>query len=117
LQGRIASSASQRQTVAPDTCSTIPRSIASRAISALLKRESGTPRSPGSWQAIAFTSATTSGGKAPRPACAGTILQPLQPLLMEALPPPAHRLPGRVQPPGDLGVLEALGRQQHDLRS
>ena len=43
VPGADRSSASQRQTVAPDTCSTIPRATASRAISALLKRESGTP--------------------------------------------------------------------------
>lgn len=60
----IASSASQRQTVAPESSQTIPRATAARAISLLEKRESGSPLAAGSSQASAFTSARTSGGKA-----------------------------------------------------
>jgi hypothetical protein len=40
----------------------------------------------------------------------------LQALLAEALPPPAHRLPRRLKPPRDLGIVEPAGGQQHDLR-
>jgi len=55
----IASCDSQRQTVTPLICSTIPRATASRASSVADQRDSGTPRSAGSAQAIAITSART----------------------------------------------------------
>jgi hypothetical protein len=55
----IASLLSQRQTVTPLICSTIPRPIASRASSLADQRDSGTPCSAGSEQAIAITSART----------------------------------------------------------
>jgi len=58
-QGLIASSESQRQTVTPLICSTIPRPIASRANSADDQRDSGTPPTTGSSQAIAITSTRT----------------------------------------------------------
>jgi hypothetical protein len=57
--GRIASSDSQRQTVTPLICSTIPRVIASRASSLADQRDSGTPCSAGSAHASAITSART----------------------------------------------------------
>jgi hypothetical protein len=55
----IASSDSQRQTVTPLIFSAIPRVTASRASSAEDQRDSGTPCSAGSAQAIAITSART----------------------------------------------------------
>jgi len=55
----IASWESHRQTVTPEICSTMPRVIASRASSEEDQRESGTPLSAGSSQAIAMTSART----------------------------------------------------------
>jgi hypothetical protein len=55
----IASWDSQRQTVTPDICSTIPRVIASRASSLEDQRDNGTPLSTGNSQAIAITSART----------------------------------------------------------
>jgi hypothetical protein len=57
--GLIASSDSQRQTVTPLICSTIPRATASRANSVEDQRDSGTPLSTGNEQAIAITSART----------------------------------------------------------
>jgi hypothetical protein len=58
-QGLIASADSQRQTVTSLIRSTIPRLTASRASSAADQRDSGTPCSAGSAQAIAITSART----------------------------------------------------------
>jgi hypothetical protein len=55
----MASCDSQRQTVTPLICSTIPRVTASRASSSEDQRDSGTPCSAGSSQAIAITSART----------------------------------------------------------
>jgi hypothetical protein len=55
----IASWDSQRHTVTPLICSTIPRVTASRASSADDQRDSGTPRSAGSAHAGAITSART----------------------------------------------------------
>jgi hypothetical protein len=45
------------------------------------------------------------------------ILKPRHTMLLEATSPPAHRLRAHPQPPGDLGVAVALGREQHQLRS
>ena len=73
--GLSASSASQRAIVEADAAQT-PRSITSRCSSAREKRESGTPSVRGSSQAIAFTCATSSGGKTPRTARPWSIARP-----------------------------------------
>src|SRR4029450_4451232 len=57
--GLMASSASQRRTVAVDTSATRPLASSSSRSSARLQRPSGTPRVAGSSHAIALTSATT----------------------------------------------------------
>jgi hypothetical protein len=55
------------------------------------------------------------GGKDPRPAAAGALLQALQAFLEEALAPLGHDLPGQVQPGADVLVRQPLGREQDDL--
>jgi len=57
----IASATSQRRTVEADTATTSPSATACAASSTELHRDSGTSRSVGGSQAIALTSATTSG--------------------------------------------------------
>src|SRR5438105_9300609 len=98
----MASSASQRQTVAPESSQQMPRATASRAMSRLERRESGRPLSPGSSQASARTSALTSGGKGRRPAAARTLLEAGDPLLKEALAPHRDDLAACVQARRDL---------------
>src|SRR5664279_5075692 len=68
VQGRRASSRSQRQTVVVLIASTMSRATATRAISATERRARGRPRSAGRSQASALISTTTRGGKGPRPA-------------------------------------------------
>ena len=63
--GRIASSCSHRHTVLSLTVATMPCRWASRTISAVLKRDSGTPNVAGNSHARALTWTTTSGGKSP----------------------------------------------------
>ena len=58
-QGRMASLAKVRQTVAAEMKATMPRRTSSRASSVQLQRESGTPVVAGSSHARTFTSATT----------------------------------------------------------
>ncbi len=68
----------------------------------------------GSSQAIAFTSATCSGGKTARAPRARSVLEPLQALLMKA-PSPAADDPRRgVEPRRDLNVGLAFGRVEND---
>lgn len=67
----------------PETCATIPRSIASRAISAADQRDSGRPDFAGSSLASALTSATCAGGKTPRPTGLRSLLKPLNTFLAE----------------------------------
>lgn len=73
--GRIASSASQRQTVVPEIAQTIPRRTASAAISGPDHLDKGRPDSAGSSQASAFTSAISPGGKRPRPTRPWSLIQ------------------------------------------
>src|SRR5215210_8821353 len=98
----MASSASHRQTVAPEILATRPRAIASRATSAALQRLKGTPLVAGNSQARAFTSVLASGGKERRSARAGPILQSTQSLLVKALTPLTDRLGAGVKHLGDL---------------
>ena len=80
------------------------------------KRESGMPCSRGSSQAIAFTRATSSGGKTARAARALQVLESFEPLVAETSSPASHRLPRHPQPLADLDVRPALGRQEHQPR-
>jgi hypothetical protein len=88
--------------------------MTSRCSSAREKRDSGTPCSRGRSHAIAFTSATCSGGKTARAARALSILKSFQPPLAEASSPAADRLPAHPEPLADLDVGLALGGQQHE---
>jgi hypothetical protein len=96
--------------------SVTPRSTTSRCSSAREKRESGRPCSRGSSQATAFTCATSSGGKTARATRPRSILEPLEPLVVEASSPAGDDLRRRLQPAGDLHVRQPLGRVQDHLR-
>src|SRR6266545_5667299 len=114
-QGFSASSSSQRQIVETETSLTRPVVMTSSRSSARLQRPSGTARTAGSSQAIALTSMTTAEGEAARPARPLAIPQPAKPLLGEAFAPLRDRVDRHPQPPGDPGVLLAVGGGQHDL--
>ena len=111
----MASSASQRAIVEAEASQT-PRSTTSRWSSAREKRESGTPCSRGSAQAIALTRVSSSGGKTARAARPRSILEPHKPLIVEASSPASDDLRRRLQPAGDLHVRCPLGRVQDHLR-
>src|SRR5664280_42215 len=117
VQGRRASSRSQRQTVVVLIASTMSRATATRAISETERRASGSPRSAGRSQARALISTTTRGGKGPRPAASGAIAKARLTLLEVALAPAAHGLADRPESLGDLVVAETISRKDHDLGS
>jgi hypothetical protein len=114
-QGRIAASCSQRQIVEAEASLT-PRSITSRCSSVRLKRESGRPCVAGSSQAIAFTSATCSGGKTARAPRALPIGEALEPLGPESSPPLADALGRAVESFGYLRIGHTLGRVEDHPR-
>jgi len=114
-QGLSASSLSQRAIVEADA-SLIPRSTTSRCSSDREKRDSGSPCSLGNSQAIACTRATSSGGKTARATRQRSILEPRQPLVVEASSPASDDLRRDLQPAGDLHVRQPLGRVQDHLR-
>ena len=107
-QGLSASSCSQRQIVEAEA-SVTPRSTTSRCSSVREKRDSGSPYVTGSSQAIAFTSATCSGGKTPRAARARLVLESLETALAKPRSPAADDLRVAVEAGSDLLVLRALG--------
>src|SRR5215207_6594110 len=74
----LRASSSQRHTVLTLTCSTSPQAMASSRTSAMLKRLNGTARSAGSSQAIALTSAMTTGGERPAASFGGGYTQNLR---------------------------------------
>src|SRR5205823_1003054 len=113
--GLSASSASQRAIVEADASQT-PRSITSRCSSAREERDSGRPCSRGNSHAIAFTRATSSGGKTPRTPRPRSITQAIESLLKEPFPPQRDRPQRAVEPTRDLRVRFPLGGKQHDLR-
>ena len=114
--GLSASSASQRAIVDAEA-SVRPRSITSRCSSAREKRDNGRPCARGSPQAIAFTSATSSGGKTPRTARSRSIAKTIPPLHEGAFTPQRHRPQRAVEATGNLRVRPPLGGKQHDLRA
>src|SRR3954464_3720236 len=67
------------------------------------------PSSSGRSQAIFTTWIATSGGKDRLSAAPGTIAQPLQAILQEALDPLPHVLLRQVDQTGDVGQWQALG--------
>lgn len=92
FQGLMASSDSQRQIVVSQIDATIPREMASRFSSDMLKRDKGSPCSYGSSQARALMAITTLGGKAPRPPTPRSFVEPLETLFEKALAPLADDL-------------------------
>src|SRR5437867_4229451 len=114
-QGRMASWESQRHSVVSPIVATNPRFKTSRLISAMLKRDSGTPSVQGNSQARAFTSTTVSGGKERGPSAAREFLEAGEALLKEALPPFADDLSRCIESLGDLIVGEAGSGIEDDL--
>jgi hypothetical protein len=86
-------------------------------LSAREKRERGRPCALGSSQAIAFTCATSSGGKTPRSAWPRSVAKAVEALLEEALAPERDRPQCAVEAAGDLRVRLPLGGEEDDLRS
>ncbi len=105
---------SHRQIVEPEISATMPRAKTSRRSSVRLKRERGIPNSAGNWQASAFTSHTTSGGKSRGPAPAWTLLQARRSFLPVTFSPFAHDGPRHSQGIGDLLIGASLGGQEDD---
>jgi hypothetical protein len=64
-----------------------------------------------------LTSTTTLGGKAGWPPAPGLLVQPREALRTNPLAPLADDLAGSIQAPGNDVIREALGGEQHDLRS
>jgi len=64
-----------------------------------------------------LTWATSSGGKTARATRARSILEPFQPLLVEAFPPAANHVGVHLQAPSDLSVRCAPSRVEHELRA
>jgi hypothetical protein len=104
---------SQRRIVDADA-SEMPRSTTRRWTSAAERRESGAPSEGGS-QATAFTWATSSGGKTARATRPRSVLEALEPLLGEASSPAPHYVGVHLQPPGDLGVSQAVRGVEDEL--
>jgi hypothetical protein len=103
--------------VASLICATSPWAIPSRRNSASDQRASGTPRRAGSSHARALTSTTTLGGIAGWAPAPGLLLQPREAFGAKPLAPLADDLAGSIQARGNDVIREAVGGQQHDLRS
>jgi hypothetical protein len=71
----------------------------------------------GSSHAIAFTWATSSGGKTARAARARSVAQSLKTLLEEASSPAPDDLGAQVQPARDLDIVETIRRVEDELRA
>ena len=101
--------------VVPPMSATIPRRMASRRMSARLRRESGRPVSWGISHARALTATTTSGGgKSSRAARPGLVGEARQATFEEPLAPLADDLPRRVQALADRLVGQSLGGVEDD---
>jgi hypothetical protein len=86
-------------------------------MSAVLKRDSGTPRVAGNSQASAPTWTTTSGGKSSGTARAGTLVQAGEAFIEESLAPEADDVAPDGEGGRDLVIGATLGGEQHDERS
>src|SRR5579859_1278537 len=111
----MASDRSVRHTVAAEMNATTPRRISSRASSAQLHRDSGTPVVAGRSHANALISAFTEGGKDSGPSASRSVLQALQALLKEPLTPTVNHLRAGIAPSSYLHIGEPLSRHQHHL--
>src|SRR5437763_12280879 len=114
--GRIASAASQRQTVVPPMVATTPRVTTSRCNSRNDQRASGTPTVRGLSHARRLTSTTTLGGKAGCAPASRLFVQAGQALIEEPLPPFADDLTLQTEARGDDVVAQAVGSQQDNFR-
>ena len=110
----MASSCNHRHTLLSLIVATLPARRTSRAISAVLKRESGTPSVAGNSQARALTWTTTSGGKSPGTARARTLVESGQAFIEEAFAPQADDVAADGERGRNLVSAEALGRGQDD---
>ena len=114
--GRIASAWSQRHTVLSLIVATIPARRTSRAISAVLRRESGTPSVAGNSHARALTWTTTSGGESSGTARAGTLVEAGQAFIEEPLAPQANDVASDREGGGNLVIAAALSGGQDNER-
>ena len=103
----MASDRNVRQIVAAEMAATTPLIMSSRASSAQLQRDNGTPVVAGSSQAKALISVFTEGGKDPGPTRARKILQPVEATLKEPLPPAPHHLRAGIESGCDLHIRDA----------
>jgi hypothetical protein len=87
----------------------------SRAISAVLQRDRGTPLVAGNSHASALTCTTTSGGENRGTPRSIPITQTGQPFIEETLAPEGDDLAPRIQTFGDFTVGDALGSKENDL--
>src|SRR3990172_7975659 len=110
-QGRIASSLSQRQMVVSLIEATSPARRTCSASSAVLQRDSGTPKVAGSSQAMALTSTSSSGGKDPGTPRTWPLFQAWESLVEEPLSPQAHHFASSAQTLCDFIVGKTLCRQ------
>ena len=100
--------------VVPPMSATIPRLMASRRMSARLRRDNGRPVSWGISHARALTATTTSGGKSPRAARPGLVAEAGETPFEEPLAPLADDLAWRVQTLADHLVGQAVGGVEDD---
>ena len=114
-QGCRASALSQRQSVTPLICATIPRATTSRWSSGMVQRANGASDRLGSSQASRLTSTTTLGGKAGSVPATWLFVQAGQPVIKESLPPFAHDLAGHMETRGDHIVAQPGGSHEDDL--
>ena len=111
----MASRSSQRHSVAPLISATKPRSMTSRRISAIEKRDKGLPWSLGNSQASALTWTTTLGGKTRRGAATSLLFESKQARLMESLAPLADDLTRSIESGSDEVIWKAIGSIEDDL--
>src|SRR6516225_10130421 len=98
----------------------MPCAIASWRISAMDRRESGSPSRCGSSQARAFTCTTTLGGKEGGTPASRLLFQPGETSQCKSFTPLAHDLARSVrsvQACSDDIIGQALGGQEHDFSS
>jgi hypothetical protein len=110
----MASSWSQRQMVLPLTLATIPARCTSRATSAVLRRDSGTPRVAGSSHARALTWTTTSGGKNSGATRAGPLVEAGQAFVEEALAPTTDDVATDGEGGGNVIITATVGGGEDD---
>jgi hypothetical protein len=94
---------------------TIPSFMASRAMSAWLNRESGSPLSQGNSHASALICTTILGGKTARSPAPWTILKTGQALFKKPLSPFTDNLSWHIDSTGDFFVLKTFGSEKNDF--